>query len=125
MKLREIAERLHCRLDTDSDRDGDLEIRRVAGIEQAQPGDLTFIANSKYQSQLASTRASAVIVSLTLPRTASPALLRSEQPYLAFAQALALLAPVDSPSAGIDATSVIAPDAIIGEGVSIGPLVTV
>ena len=58
LKLRELADRLNCRLEGD----GEIEIHRVAGIEQARPGDLTFVANPKYLSQLATTRASAVIV---------------------------------------------------------------
>ena len=53
MKLQLIAERLACRLEGD----GGVEIARVAGIEQAGPGDLTFMANPKYQSRLATTRA--------------------------------------------------------------------
>jgi UDP-3-O-[3-hydroxymyristoyl] glucosamine N-acyltransferase len=47
LKLRELAERLHCRLESAAD---DVDIVRVAGIEQAQPGDLTFIANPRYQT---------------------------------------------------------------------------
>ena len=43
MKLREIAERLECRLEGD----GEIDIRRVAGIEEAGPGDLTFFTNPK------------------------------------------------------------------------------
>ena len=45
MKLRDLAEQLACRLDGD----GDIDIVRVAGIQHAQPGDLTFLANSKYE----------------------------------------------------------------------------
>jgi len=122
LKLREIAERLHCRLEGD----GDLEIVRVAGIEQAQAGDLSFIANARYQSQLATTAASAVIVATALPSAGrSTALLRTDQPYLAFAEALALLAPQQGPAPGIDPSAVIAADATLGNGVSIGPLVTI
>ena len=44
MKLREIAERLSCRLVGD----GDIEILGVIGMEQAGPGQLTFLANPKY-----------------------------------------------------------------------------
>ena len=124
MKLREIAERLGGRLERAAD--GDIEIRRVAAIDRAEPGDLTFIANSKYQSQLTTTRASAVIVGpAVLCEGTVPALLRSDQPYLAFAEALGLLADAPLHVPGIDPTSVIAADATIGEGVSIGPLVTV
>ena len=122
MKLRELAERLHCRLEGD----GDVEIQRVAGIERAETGDLTFIANPKYQSQLNTTRASAVIVSSTLPAGGSrAAILRSEHPYLAFAQALGLLTHAVRPAPGIDPTSAIAPDARLGADVSIGPFVAI
>ena len=58
MKLRDLAERLDCRLEGD----GDIEIVRVAGIQDAGPGDVTFLANPKYEKLLATTRASAVIL---------------------------------------------------------------
>jgi UDP-3-O-[3-hydroxymyristoyl] glucosamine N-acyltransferase len=57
LKLRDIAERIECRLEGD----GDIEIRRVAAIEDAGPGDLTFFANPKYAAELRQTHASAVI----------------------------------------------------------------
>jgi UDP-3-O-[3-hydroxymyristoyl] glucosamine N-acyltransferase len=49
VKLRDIAERLECRLEGD----GEVEIVRVAGIQQAQAGDLTFVANPRHLTQLA------------------------------------------------------------------------
>jgi UDP-3-O-[3-hydroxymyristoyl] glucosamine N-acyltransferase len=67
LKLRDLAERLDCRLEGD----GDIEILRVAGIEQAQPGDLTFVANRKYYPLLRSTRASAVILGPAAPEGAA------------------------------------------------------
>src|SRR5688500_18349139 len=122
MKLREIAERLDCRLNGD----GEIEIRRVAGIEQAQPGDITFLAHEKYVAKLPSTRASAVIAAPALCGAGSPvALLLTDQPYLAFARAVALLTDAPLPPSGIDPASAIAKDATIGPGVSIGPFVTV
>ena len=122
MKLRELAERLRCRLEGD----GNVDIERVAGIEHAQAGDLTFIANPKYLAQLTTTRASAVIVSQTLSvECTTPTLLRSDNPYLAFARAVALLADAPAPAPGIDPTSVLAPDAQLAADVSIGALVTV
>ena len=42
MKLRELAERLACRLEGD----GEVDIVRVAGVEEAGPGDLTFVARN-------------------------------------------------------------------------------
>jgi UDP-3-O-[3-hydroxymyristoyl] glucosamine N-acyltransferase len=56
VKLSELAERLECRLEGD----GAVEITRVSGIQDAGPGDITFLANSKYERLLGSTRASAI-----------------------------------------------------------------
>jgi UDP-3-O-[3-hydroxymyristoyl] glucosamine N-acyltransferase len=123
LKLSEIAQQLGCRLDGG----GDAEIHRVAGIEQAGPGDLTFVANKKYWHQLAGTRASAVILHDNDRLDAPPrfAVLRSKQPYLSFAQALRLLAePILAPK-GIHALAAIASDAVVGPDASIGPFVVV
>ena len=56
MKLRDLAAHLECRLEGD----GDVEVVGVAGLKEAGPGDVTFLANSKYEKLLAATRASAV-----------------------------------------------------------------
>ena len=121
MKLREIADRLGCRLEGN----GDVHINRVASIERAEPGDLTFLAHEKYARKFAGTRASAVIVSPSAPAHATASLLRTEQPYLAFARAVALLMPASPPPKGIDETSAIAPDAKLESDVSIGAFVSV
>src|SRR5215510_9944337 len=120
MKLRELAERLACRLEGD----GEIEIVRVAGIEDAGPGDLTFVANSKYLPALATTRASAVLLreDAAAPRLA---VLRTADPYLAFARAVGLFAPQWKPSPGIHAMAAIAGDAALGRDVSIGAFVAV
>jgi UDP-3-O-[3-hydroxymyristoyl] glucosamine N-acyltransferase len=123
LKLREIADRLQCRLEGD----GEVDIVRVAGIQQARAGDLTFVANAKYVDQLASTRASAVILANRTKASAPAqcAVLRSDDPYSAFARALALF-PRETPQPkGIDPLSSIARDAVIGADVSIGSFVSV
>jgi UDP-3-O-[3-hydroxymyristoyl] glucosamine N-acyltransferase len=123
LKLQEIADRLGCALEGDPS----LEIARVAGLQQAQPGDLTFLANGKYLDQLLSTRASAVIVGRDL-RQSPPrgcAALRCDNPYAAFARALSFFTGGLPPAKGIDRHSAVAADAAIGADVSIGPFVTV
>jgi UDP-3-O-[3-hydroxymyristoyl] glucosamine N-acyltransferase len=127
LKLREIAERLECRLEGD----GEIEIRRIAGIEDAGDGDLTFFSNPKYAAQLRRTRASGVILSDTA-EAAPCAMLRVEHPYLAFAKAVGLFADAAPPPAGVHrladvaASAVIAPDAsvaafaVVGEDARIG-----
>ena len=122
MNLRDLAERLHCRLEGD----GNVEILRVTGIEQAQPGDLTFVANRRYYSLLPSTRAAAVILGADPGAPAAPcAVVRSPHPYLTFAQALALFVNAPAPPAGVDRLSAVAADATLGDAVSIGPFATI
>ncbi len=120
MNLRALAEHLHCRLDGD----GDLEITGVAGIEDAGPGQVTFLANPKYQSVLMRTRASAVILREDSPAAAC-AMLRAQDPYLAFARAVGLFAPAWRPAAGIHAMAAIADSVQLGAEVSIGAFVAV
>ncbi|MDA1185080.1 MAG: UDP-3-O-(3-hydroxymyristoyl)glucosamine N-acyltransferase [Acidobacteria bacterium] len=120
MKLRDLADRLACSLDGD----GDIEIVRVAGIQHAEAGDLTFLANAKYESAMAQTRASAILVREDAPAPPCAAL-RSADPYLAFARAVALFAPPWRPPAGVHAQAAVAADARIGRGVSIGAFVSI
>ena len=120
MKLRDLANRLECRLEGD----GDLEVTRVSGIQDAQPGDVTFLANSKYEKALASTRASAVILKDNAP-VAPCAMLRARDPYLAFARAVGLFSPASRPAPGVHAMAAIAADARLGADVSVGPFVAI
>jgi UDP-3-O-[3-hydroxymyristoyl] glucosamine N-acyltransferase len=122
MKLADVAQKLGCRLEGPPE----LEIRGVAGIEYAEPGQLTFLANRRYSPLLKTTRASVVLVEegVTLEREASlPALaaLRSGNPYLAFAQAIELFYQPPRHAPGIHPTAIIAKSARIAEGAHIGP----
>jgi UDP-3-O-[3-hydroxymyristoyl] glucosamine N-acyltransferase len=122
LNLQHLAERIDCRLEGD----GSIEITRVAGIEQAGPGDLTFVANSKYLSLAAATRASAVILGPEdTVEGARFAVLRSSNPYLAFARALHCFVQPVRPPTGIDPRAVIAAGATIGPGASVGPFAVV
>ena len=101
--------------------DGAVVIRGVAGIREALPGDVTFLANARYESHLAETRASAVICDRQ-PRESAIPLLQVDNPYLAFQQAVRVFRPDQyRPAPGVHPSAVIAPDATLGEGVSIGP----
>ena len=75
--LDELARRLECRLEGD----GGIQVTRVASLDDAGPGDLTFLANAKYASRLPATRASAVLTDDTV--TSAPcANLRTQNVYL-------------------------------------------
>jgi UDP-3-O-[3-hydroxymyristoyl] glucosamine N-acyltransferase len=122
MKLGEIAKQLGCLLEGDAT----IDIQGVAGIEQAGPGQLTFVSNPRYTQAIRTTRASAVL----LAKDAEPdrdsalpslAVLRSGNPYLDFARALELFNPPHRYEPGVHPTAVIAPGAKIGPGAHIGP----
>ncbi len=86
MKLSDIASALSASLEN---ADGNTEITGVAGIEEATAGQITFVANPKYAAIAKTTSASAVIVSEDFPAIAT-GMLRSKNPYLAFARAINL-----------------------------------
>jgi UDP-3-O-[3-hydroxymyristoyl] glucosamine N-acyltransferase len=123
LKLRDIADRLQCSLEGD----GDVDIVRVAAVHKAGPGDLTFIASARYLPRLAATRASAVILARATATDSlvNCAVLRTDDPYSAFANAVTLFAPHDRPAPGVDPMSAVARDASIGVDASIGAFVTV
>jgi len=120
LKLKDIAERIDARLDGD----GQVEIRGVAGIEEAGPGDLTFFTNPRYASELRRTRAAAVI--LADDAEAAPcAMLRARQPYLAFARAVELFADGWRPNPGVHERAVVGSGVSLGADASIGPFAVV
>ena len=121
MKLSQIANKLGARLENGPP---DLEITGVAGIKEAGPGQLTFVANPKYAGAARTTRASAVIVSEEFPAI-SAALLRSKNPYLTFAHALELFHQPPRYQPGVHPTAVVHPSAKIGAGAHIGPYVVI
>jgi UDP-3-O-[3-hydroxymyristoyl] glucosamine N-acyltransferase len=120
LKLRELAQRLECRLEGD----GEIEIRRIAGIEDARDGDLTFFTNPKYAPELRRTQASAVI--LGEDAEAAPcAMLRVTHPYLAFAKAVQLFSAADRPEPGVHRLADVAASAVIAADASVGPFCVV
>lgn len=115
MKLREIAERLGCRLSGD----GEIEIDGVAGLQEAGPKHLTFLSNPRYTRHVQETRAGAILLEKEIPGLAVPCLI-SENPYLDFARVLEWFYQPPRPPAGVHPTAVIAPSAKIGVNASIG-----
>src|SRR6059036_4033339 len=120
MKLSDIAARLECVLQGD----GDVEITRVVGIDEAGPGHLTFVSNAKYAAKARTTKASAVFVSTDFPEI-PVATLRSPNPYLTFARAVELFYETPRATRRVDPAAIIASSAKIGEGASIGPYVVI
>jgi UDP-3-O-[3-hydroxymyristoyl] glucosamine N-acyltransferase len=97
---------------------------RVATIERAGSGDLTFLANRRYARALAGTEASAVIAAHGVDG-APCAVIRSREPYVTFAQAAALLMPQERPDPGVHPLACVAADAVVDGTASIGPFAVV
>ena len=121
MKLSDIAHALNASLDN---ADPATEITGVAGIEQAAPGQLTFVSNPKYNNAAKTTKASAVIVAENFPAI-STGMLRSQNPYLAWAKAIELFYHPPSYAPGIHPTAVVHPKARLGKNAHLGPYVVV
>lgn len=121
LTLGELAERLDAELHGNAD----VVIRSVAGIREAREGDITFVANRKYEAYLSDTQASAVIVPPGLLLGSIPAL-ETKDPMRTYLEVLQIFEDEpDRPEPGIDATAVIAESAQIGENVAIGAHVVV
>lgn len=133
--LRELADRLECEL---VGRD-DIRVSGIGTLALATPQQISFLANRKYQDQLATTRAAAVIVTEAAAAACPVPVLVSKDPYLSYAKLSGLFesapsgqagvhhtAQVDKsaridPTASIAAYAVIGADCQIGEGAVIGP----
>jgi UDP-3-O-[3-hydroxymyristoyl] glucosamine N-acyltransferase len=120
LKLREIADRLGCRLEGDQD----IDILRVTGLQDAGAGDLTFFTNSKYAADLKRTRASAVIAGPDV-NGAPCAVLRTAHPYLAFANAVALFADPWTPPSGVHRLADVAEGATVDPSASVASFVVI
>ena len=121
MKLSQISAALGTTIDNASP---DIEIIGVAGIERAGPGQITFVANVKYTAAAKTTKASAVIVAENFPAI-STGMLRSKNPYLAWAKAVELFYQGPRYAPGVHPTAAIHPTARIGKNAHVGPYVVV
>ena len=94
------------------------------GHRKAAARQITFIANPKYTATAKTTVASAIIVGRDFP-SARTALLRSDNPYLAFARAIDLFYKPPHYAAGVHPTAVIAGSARLGANAHLGAYVVI
>ena len=105
--------------------DGHVRVHGVGTLANATEGQLTFLANPKYRSQLAASTASVVVVREADAEAAPHTALIAKDPYTSFARIAALFEtqPVREP--GIHASSVIDASARVAASAHIGPFVTI
>ena len=100
--------------------DEEIEIAGVAAIEEAQAGEISFIANPRYLPKLNETQASAVIVSKEITQANRP-LLCTANPYLAFAKILTLYLQQPYQPKGVNAQAWISPTSHLGKDLTLCP----
>ena len=105
--------------------DAGLVIDGVATLARAEPGQLAFLANSRYRGQLGDSRASLVVMRAEDADAAPGAVLIAKDPYTAFAKMAALFERRQAREPGIHPNAVIDPTARIAPGAHVGPFVTV
>jgi len=103
--------------------DPDVVVNNIAKIEEGKPGDISFLANPKYEQYLYTTKSSIVLVnkSFISSTKVNATLIRVDNAYDAFASLLQLVVQSKPVKKGIHPTAVIEPSASIGEDVYIGP----
>jgi UDP-3-O-[3-hydroxymyristoyl] glucosamine N-acyltransferase len=100
-----------------------LDITGVAPIEEAQAGDLTFLANPKYVQKIEDCKAGAILITPEFEGKLSIPGLYTKNPYLAFARAIELFHSKPLPPRGIHPTAVIGQGCTLGKDIFIGAYV--
>lgn len=106
--LAELASHLGAQVEGQSD----LVLTGVQALSDAGPGDLSFLANRRYLKSAQESQAGAILVGPGV-QLGARTVLRCADPYLAFAQAMALFHPTEFPSAGVDPRAYVADDAVV------------
>ncbi|MCB5310037.1 UDP-3-O-(3-hydroxymyristoyl)glucosamine N-acyltransferase [Yersinia massiliensis] len=116
IRLADLAQQL----DAQVHGDGDIVITGIASMHSAQPEQITFLSNSRYQEQLATCRAGAVVLTeADLPFCKSAALV-VKNPYLTYARMAQIMDTTPQPAQDIAPSAVISSQATLGENVSVG-----
>jgi UDP-3-O-[3-hydroxymyristoyl] glucosamine N-acyltransferase len=108
--------------------DGRVELYRVASIEEAGPGEITFLANPRYHEHLSRCRAGAIIVGRGARRERRAQdrnYLEVDDPYLAFAKIHRIFNPPEPHVPGISPDAHVGADVLIGAGATVFPHVYV
>ncbi len=102
--------------------DGKTVINGASGIREARPGEVTFVANLKYQSLTEMTGATVIIVPPKMSLPKDKVGIRHDNPSLAFARLMEIIGPKPVKySLGVHPSAVIGKDVQLGKDVSIQP----
>ena len=119
-RLADLADRIGARLVGD----GEKIVAGIAPIEEAGPGQVTFLANPKYARFAKDSKATAIIAKEVVPGVQT-AFLLSDNPYFAFACAVEAFHPPVRPAPGVSDKAVVDPSAHLGRDVTVAPFVVI
>ncbi|WP_109511184.1 UDP-3-O-(3-hydroxymyristoyl)glucosamine N-acyltransferase [Pseudomonas ovata] len=117
IKLGQLAEFLGATLRGDKDKD----ITGLATLQEAGPGQVSFLANPQYRKFLAETHAAAVLLKPADIDSYDGDALLVPDPYLAYARVSHLFDPKPKAATGIHPTAIVADDAHVDPSASVGP----
>lgn len=118
--LGELARAIGARLEGDPD----LEVTGIAGLEEAGEGDLSFLTNPRYRDAASRSEAAAIVVG-SEETLDGRNVLRCDNPYLAFARAIELLAPSELQARGVHPSALVHPSVTVPTDASVGALAVV
>ncbi len=118
--LKDIAERLGAQVVGEAS----ILIEGVAPLDEAKPGEISFISNPKYEKKVAFTQAS-VLITQKVFENVSKTFLIVKDPYFSFAQLLAFFYPPKRMPVGVHHKAYVEENVTLGEAVSIGPNATI
>ena len=104
--------------------DSEFRVSGVAGLEEAQINQISFVVGPKYARKAHESKAGALIVPPKLRDVNKPVII-SDNPYLAFAKILSLFSPKPRSPLGVSSKAHIGAEVQLGDSVSIQPNVYV
>lgn len=115
--LSELAEKI----DAELVGDGNCRIDSIATLSNAKAGSITFLSNRHFHHQLATTQASAVIVTQSDKNDLKSNGLIVKDPYVGYAKVAGLLHPFINEQSGIHPSAVVHDDAQVDPSAWVGP----
>lgn len=100
--------------------DGNVKVNKIAPLDKAGPGSISFLHNPKYEPQLYTTKAEAVIIDkkLQLRQSVEPSLIAVDNPYNSLSVLLGEYQKLTAPiMVGVEEPSYIGEGSTVGEAV--------
>ena len=123
MKLKDLAEKTFTKI---AQGDSEFDLTGAAGLDIAEKGEISFLANPKYTTQVKNSNASAIFIKEgeQIKRN-DIAILHAKDPYLAYTRALRLFHPESKHFANINTSVSLHETAIVAKSVSIDAFVSI